>query len=199
MTNEFQEDDDSLAMHPITEMMRSAGADSELANRLYMMLRKRLLRKTDAKRKQLGAGDSLEGDFIPYRVFLKLLEQDPESWNDRTHILNCAAQSIGWRISNHQKRKRSIKRGGQARITFLSGSDVRDPHGQDLQAKIVAEETIARLTDADPEIALILDMKYRSRLQHLEIARALGMTVDQVDYRVAKSLRWAEREISSDQ
>lgn len=188
----------SLRDEPVTDMMRVAGADFELANRLYVMLRKYFLETCDNVRGRLGVHDSQEGDYVPYLVFLNLLKREPKQWNDRKHIFACAAKGMEWYILNSKRRKCTVKRGGRVKTRSLSGSDIRDPNSPNIPAALEAKETLHRLFEKSPAHMLILRMRYEARKSNEEIAEILGISKNQVEYRLKKALRWVQQEASHD-
>ena len=118
-------------------------------------------------------------------------------WNDRVHFFAVAARIMRRVLVDHAKARRRAKRGsGAIRVTLrLAEQTLTTDRGADLEA---LEDALQDLTDANPRLAKIVQLRFFGGLSVKETARALKRSERSIarDWRLAKA--WLVRELTGE-
>lgn len=153
--------------------------------------------RTLARRQLRGqrAGHTLNTTALVHEAYLKLVNQQEATWQNRAHFLSVAAIAMRQILINYAHRRRAQKRGGgQAMATFeesLMG-------GQATRAEelIALDEALDRLNAINERQSQVVTFRFFGGLTHEEIAEVLGVSKPTVrrDWRIAKA--WLTRELA---
>jgi RNA polymerase sigma factor (TIGR02999 family) len=146
--------------------------------------------------RQERPGHTLQPTALVNEVYLKLIDQDQVTWQNRAHFFGVAAQMMRHLLIDYAKAKGAVKRGGGAARTVLDENiaSVNAPAG-DLLA---VDEALTRLATLDPQQARIVELRVFGGLTVEETAEVLGISAPTVkrDWRTAKT--WLYREVTGD-
>src|SRR5215471_12797067 len=78
-------------------------------------------------------GHTLEPTALVHEAYLRLIDQNRVSWQNRAQFFGVAAQIIRRLLVDHARSRQRIKRGGEGlRVTWTENINVPDPAGLDL-------------------------------------------------------------------
>jgi RNA polymerase sigma factor (TIGR02999 family) len=135
---------------------------------------------------------TLQATALVNEVYLKLLEQNRVSWQNRAQFFGVTAQLMRRILVDHARSRKAAKRGGELRPVTLRNLAAPGPEDQvDLLALNDALETLGSL-DADQ--ARIVEMRYFAGLTIEETAEVSGLSPATVKrkWAAAKAWLWAE-------
>lgn len=167
--------------------------DSQALDRLIPIVHAELHRI--ARRCMAGEriGHSLQATALVNEAYLRLLDVQHVSWQNRAHFLAMAARLMRRILVDAARSKRNQKRGGGGiRVTFDEGLAVANQDGHDLVAIDDALEALARV---DERKSRVIELRFFGGLSLDETAIALKVSPDTVtrDWRLAKA--WLLREL----
>lgn len=112
---------------------------------------------------------------------------------DRSHFLALAATAMRQILVDHARRRRAAKRGGGDRPRPLLGDEAVERVARDDLPEI--DEALARLTELDPRMGRVVELRFFGGLTVPEVARILDVSVTTVetDWRMARA--WLAREL----
>jgi RNA polymerase sigma factor (TIGR02999 family) len=163
-------------------------AESRLFGFVYHELRRL------AGRYMLGerSDHSLQPTALVHEVYLRLIDQNRVTWENRAHFFAIAAQLMRRVLIDHARARNAEKRPKPGLKVPLSDL----PIGIENQTTelLALNEALDRLEALDPRQARIVEMRFIAGLSEDEIAQALGISVRTVkrDWRVARAWLFGE-------
>src|SRR5437870_7567995 len=92
-------------------------------------------------------GHSLQATGLVNEAYIRLLDVQHVSWQNRAHFLAMAARLMRRILVDAARSKRNQKRGGGLRVTFDEGLPLANEGGHDLVAINDALEALARMDE----------------------------------------------------
>jgi RNA polymerase sigma-70 factor (ECF subfamily) len=138
-------------------------------------------------------GHSLQATALVNEAYVRLLDVQHVSWQNRAHFLAMAARLMRRILVDAARSKRNQKRGGEGiRVTFDERLALANEDGPDLVAINDALDALARL---DERKSRVIELRFFGGLSVDETAIALKVSPDTVtrDWRIAKT--WLLREL----
>ncbi|HLK66344.1 MAG TPA: sigma-70 family RNA polymerase sigma factor [Bryobacteraceae bacterium] len=138
---------------------------------------------------------TLQATALVHEAYLRLQEQPEGSWESRSHFFAVAASTIRHILVDHGRRRKSVKRWGEAqRIDLDEGVNATTGN---LEMYIALDQALARLEKQDKRQARIVELRYFAGITIEEIAAIMGISVRTVkrDWEVARL--WLHAELSS--
>ncbi|GIV61777.1 MAG: DNA-directed RNA polymerase sigma-70 factor [Rhodothermaceae bacterium] len=179
----------------LAEMSRGGG---DVAGALMPLVYDELHRLARRQLRGGRAGATLNTTALAHEAYLKLVNQQEATWENRTHFLSVAAMAMRQIVINYVHRQRAQKRGGgEVVATFdealMGGRETR------AETLIALDEALERLAAVSPRQSQVVTYRFFGGLTHEEIAGALGVSVPTVrrDWRIAKA--WLLRELSEEE
>lgn len=132
---------------------------------------------------------------LVHEAYLKLIDQQRVSWQNRAHFFAIAAQAMRRILINYAKSRSAEKRGGgQPLATFDERSVMHEARAEEL---IALDEALAELTKLNERQSKVVEYQFFGGLTHEEIAAVLAVSVPTVrrDWRLARA--WLSRELVS--
>ncbi len=112
----------------------------------------------------------LEPHALVHEAYLRMLELERITWQDRSHFLAAAAGTMRRVLIDSARRRGSHKRDGGLRIT-LTGLSLRgNTQTTDMQS---LHEALGRLAEVHPEHARLVELRYFGGLSLEELADVL--------------------------
>jgi RNA polymerase sigma factor (TIGR02999 family) len=133
-------------------------------------------------------GHSLQATALVNEAYIRLLDVQRVSWQNRAHFLAMAARLMRRVLVDAARSKRNQKRGGAAiRVTFDEGLAVANEDGHDLVAIHDALDALARV---DERKSRVIELRFFGGLSVEETAVVLKVSPDTVtrDWRLAKTM-----------
>jgi RNA polymerase sigma factor (TIGR02999 family) len=137
---------------------------------------------------------TLQATALVHEAYLRLIEQDKQTWQNRAHFFGLAAEMMRRILVNHAVKRNADKRfGNQTRleldemIEFTQGKDVN---------LILLDEAMTKLAEFDPKQSKIVELKFFGGLTNEEIAEVLGVSDSTIkrEWRIAKA--WLHDELN---
>lgn len=182
----------------VTALLAALGESSEEAMGALLPLvydELRMLAKRQLRGQQ--SNHTLNTTALVHEAYLKLVNQEAASWQDRAHFLSVAAIAMRQILINYAHKRRAQKRGGgQALATFnealMGGESTR------ADELIALDEALERLKAMNERQSEVVTFRFFGGLTHEEIAKVLEVSVPTVrrDWRIAKA--WLVRELSQE-
>ncbi|MFT7579633.1 MAG: RNA polymerase sigma-70 factor (ECF subfamily) [Myxococcota bacterium] len=157
------------------------------------------LRRTADRYVNKGGGHnhSLQATRLVYEVFMRLVGSNAETPTNRVHFMAVAATAMRQILTDHVRRRRAAKRGGDFYRVTLSGlSAGRAGTGLDI---IAVHDALARLDTIDPHQARVVELRIFAGLSNPEIAEVLGIGLRTVEKEWRRVKAWLASELSGDQ
>ncbi len=136
---------------------------------------------------QQPANDSLQPTALLHEAYLKLVKDRDATPDDRTHFFNVAALAMRQVITDHARKRRSAKRGGEwSRVdlgTIRAGSSVIDVD------VLALDDALIRLAELNERQSRIVEMRFLGGLTVKETAKVLGVSsrTVELDWRMARA------------
>jgi RNA polymerase sigma factor (TIGR02999 family) len=178
----------------VTRLLKAwSGGDQvaleELAPKVYLELRRMAARYMRNER----AGNSLQATALVHEVFLRLVEVDSVSWQDRAHFFAVSANMMRRILVDGARAKGMVKRGRAA--LHLNLDDVPELASRSRDREIVAiDEALDDLAQIDLRKAKVIELRFFGGLSVEETAEVLKVSPQTVmrDWKMARAWLMAE-------
>ena len=174
----------------LTELRQgSPGARDELVHLIYVELKK----LASSKLRALPAHHTLQPTALVNEAYLKLMQGDGESWENRTHFFAAAAAAMRSILVDHARRRMAQKRGGEWKRVSLN----EDIDGtEELSTQVLeVHEALEGLQKAHPRKSRIVELLFFGGLSVAETARIVGISDRMVKKHWRFARAWLAREI----
>jgi RNA polymerase sigma factor (TIGR02999 family) len=179
----------------VTDLIKqSRGGSHEALDQLTPILYAELRRIAGRYLRHERPGQTLQATALVNEAYLRLLKDANLLFENRSHFLAIAAQSMRQILIERARARGASKRGGsRARVTLADGVAVDAPQSLDVLA---LEEALQRLSALDGQQARIVELRFFGGLTVEETAAALGISPATVkrDWSVARA--WLYRELT---
>ena len=185
--------DDPTVTRLLQELRQgNPGADGQLLQRLYGELYAQAQRVMAGER----PGHTLQPTALLNEAFLRLVDHRQQSWESRTHFLRVASRAMRNVLIDHARARGAGKRGGDWRKVTLADDIL--PQGRDADELLALDDSLSRLSERDPQLAEIVELRFFGGLQDAEIAAALDVSRRTVQrgWRMARA--WLLRDMQRD-
>ena len=147
-----------------------AKATDELLPLVYEELRLLAAQKLSHE----APGQTLQATALVHEAYLRLVGDEPQSWENRGHFFAAAAEAMRRILVENARRKKRLKRSDPREDTDLADAEVAlDRQVDDLLA---LDEGLARLAREDPVKAQLVQLRYFGGLTEEQAAQALGIS-----------------------
>jgi RNA polymerase sigma-70 factor (ECF subfamily) len=180
--------EDPLRLPP-SPLMPDPGRD--IASSLYQELHRLAAGKMRFERKN----HTLQPTALVNEAYLRLVDCSDSMWQDRSRVLELAANVMRHILVDHARAHNAGKRGdGQLQVTFVE--DMAGGRESSTADVLAVDEALTRLAKFDPRQAKILEMHFFGGLTFEEIAQQLDVSIRTVkrDWTMARA--WLRRELS---
>jgi len=180
----------------ITQLLQKCSEGEELAIEQLMPLVYDELHKMAKKFMSNHRSDqTLQTTALIHEAYLKLVGTEKQSWTNRAHFFNLAAQSMRHILIDYLRQRQAPKNGGNLhKIQLDEAFEVSDERALGL---VELDEALTRLAEFDARKSRVVELKYFGGLDNEEIAEVLKITTKTVtrDWQFARS--WLLRELSN--
>jgi len=147
------------------------GALDSLMPLVYRALRDIAARYLRSER----SGHTLQPTALVHEAWLRLVKQDPSSFENRKQFLALAAHVMRQILVDHARGVRAGKRGGGAVKTTLSGA--LDYSAERADELLALDEALDRLARVSPRKSQVIELRYFGGLNVEEMADFLGVSI----------------------
>ena len=141
------------------------------------------------------ADHTLNATALVHEAYLKLVDQDEVSWQNRAHFLAIASQAMRRILIDYARSRMADKRGGgQAVVTFTDEMAGRQAKVEDL---VALDQALGRLEKMDPRQCQVVIYHFFGGLTHKEIAELLKVSevTVQREWRYARA--WLSKQLGA--
>jgi len=165
------------------------GAYREVSAILYSELRRQAAHVVRRRR----PGTSMQATALVHETFMRLADAHRVDWQDRTHFLAVAAQTMRRVIVDMARAQNAVKRGERPPMVELD-SNIAARSGEPLDL-IALDQALDGLAAIDPRKVRVVELRYFAGLSVEETAQVLDVSLDTVarDWRMART--WLAREL----
>jgi RNA polymerase sigma factor (TIGR02999 family) len=185
---------DEETSHTVTRLLGAARrGDPGSYDQLLPLLQAELHHIAERHMRRERADHTLQPTALVHEAVLRLLGGAPVAFTDRTHFLRAASQAMRRVLVDHARARNAAKRGGPLRITLDESLAAPDDRVVDL---LVLDDALTRLAAAEPRWAQVVELRFFTGLEVVEVAEVLGTSTATVkrDWRFAKA--WLARELA---
>jgi RNA polymerase sigma factor (TIGR02999 family) len=137
---------------------------------------------------------TLEATALVHEAWVRLIDVNRVQWQNRTHFLAVAAQTMRRILVEFARHRHRQKRGGDlVRVTITDAGDFAQEKGADL---VALNDALSTLGAFDPRMSQVVELRFFGGLSVKETADVLNVSPETVmrDWKTAKV--WLLRELS---
>ena len=141
------------------------------------------------------AGHSLQATALVHEVYLRLVNVDRMTFENRAHFMAVAARLMRQILVDHARRKVAGKRGGRATVVSPDQASPAVNAVSPTNVDVLAlDEALGELASFDAQQCRIVEMRFFARLTIDETKTAFGISAATVerDWAVAKAWLYAQ-------
>lgn len=157
-------------------MLKAASqGDRAAGDRVVAALYDDLRRQARRHLRQSGGMTLLDTTALVHEVWLRLADLQGHDYPDRRHFLAYAARAMRSVVVDLVRARQADRRGGgQQMLTLNTAVAELTPQADDDVLKV--HEALDELSQAEPRLGQVVEMRYFGGLAEREIAEALGVT-----------------------
>ncbi len=143
-----------------------------------------------------GPAHTLQPTALVHEAFLKLVGPSEVEWQSRAHFFAVAAKAMRQILTDHARRRRAQKRGGEHDRITLSG--LSTPVASSAFELVAFEEAIDRLSKLDERQGRIVELRFLGGLTVEEVGEVMELSVSTVEREWRMARAWLRRELSEE-
>lgn len=168
--------------------------DASAAERLLPLVYDQLRAVAGSYFRRQSADHTLQPTALVHEAFVRLIDQADAAWTDRAHFFAVAATAMRQILTDHARRRRSLKRGGdRARLTLDAAVEPVTHREIDL---IALDEALTRLAALDERKHRVVELRYFGGLTVEEVARVINVSKTTVENEWRAARAWLNVELS---
>ena len=182
------------AMTDVTRILNAIEqGDPKAADELLPLVYEELRLLAAQKLSHESPGQTLQATALVHEAYIRLVERDDQSWDNRRHFFTAAAEAMRRILIENARRKKSVKRGGDRQKIELSEANLalESPSG-DLLA---LNEALNRLSAEEPPVADLVKLRYFAGLTIDQVAEIQGISRRTAIDHWAYARSWLAREL----
>jgi RNA polymerase sigma factor (TIGR02999 family) len=162
------------SMSDVTMMLQAIGrGESHASDELLPLVYDELRRLAAARMAQESAGHTLQPTALVHEAWLRLVGNQPQSWENRAHFFGAAAEAMRRILIERARRKSRLKRGSGQALLDIADLDLAGTLPDD--KILLVDEALEQLKLEDPEKARIVMLKFFAGLTNEQAAEALNV------------------------
>jgi len=186
-----------LAMdtNELTQLLNDVGAGHrEALDRLLPLVYDGLGRMARAQLRRERDGHTLNTSALVHEAYLKLVDQQKVSWENRNHFFAVAATAMRRILVTYARARKRQKRGGGAAVIDLNDAP-EIAAGEQSEEMLALDEALTRLASENERAARVVECRFFAGLSIEETAAALDIAPTTVkrDWTLARA--WLQREM----
>ena len=173
-----------------------SGGDQEalgdLTSKVYLELRQMAAKY----RRKERSGDSMQATALVHEVFLRLVDVNDVSWQDRAHFFAVSANMMRRILVDRARAKNMAKRGGGAvLVNFDDAMEISS--GSKDREMVAIDDALNELAEVDPRKARVIELRFFGGLSVEETAEVLKISPQSVmrDWKMARA--WLLAQLTS--
>ena len=186
--------DDLPPKEEVTQLLIAYGrGDRRALDRLLPMVYSELHGIAARQMRHERADHTLNATALVHEVYLKLMDQNQVSWQNRAHFYAIAARAMRQVLISYARKHNAEKRGGGAPNTLLDGKEIA--LGERADELIALDEALTHLAGFDERLAQVVEYRFFGGLTIEETAAVLDVSTMTVKRDWNKAKAWLYREL----
>jgi RNA polymerase sigma factor (TIGR02999 family) len=137
---------------------------------------------------------TLQATALVHEAFVRLIDQKQIRWRNTLHFTALAAKMMRRILIDHARSRRFAKRGsGAPKVSLDDAPPIAADAAPDL---LEVDEALERLSEADPQLARIVELRFFGGMKNEEIAELLEISVPTVTRRWRMAKAWLYRHLT---
>jgi RNA polymerase sigma-70 factor, ECF subfamily len=185
----------STSPREITQWLQDwRNGDQAALERLLPVVYQELHKLAHAYLNRERSAHTLQPTALIHEAYLRLLGQNVEQWQNRTHFYGVAAHLMRQILVEHARQRSADKRGGG--VVKLALDEALDYAPEQAAELVALDDALTGLAKFDERKCRVIELRYFGGLSVEETAEVLGISVPTVvrDQRMAHA--WLHRELS---
>ena len=179
------------ATQMLTELCRG---DASAAERLLPLVYFELRALAGSYFRHQRPDHTLQPTALVHEAFVRLIDQTDVKWKDKTHFFAVAATATRQILTDHARRSRAAKRGGDwEQVTLDDAVKPLDEKRIDL---IALDDAMTRLSEFDRRKHRIVELRFFGSLSVEEVARFIDVSKTTVESEWRAARAWLNYELS---
>ena len=183
----------------VTQILQEVSAgDHSKVDRLFRLLYDDFRKLAHVYLGRRGSPPEVQPTEIVHEVYLRLINQNAVSWQDRSHFFAVGARAMRQILVDEARKRMARKRGGQAQSLSMGAVAKNLKVSLDSDVDVLAvEEAVEKLARTNSQRADFVVLRFFGGLTVDEAAEAIGVSrrTAMRQWKVAKS--WLRRELSA--
>ncbi|MGH9351583.1 MAG: sigma-70 family RNA polymerase sigma factor [Terriglobia bacterium] len=183
-----------IPAHEVTQLLQAwSEGDERALDKLMPLVYNELHRLAQRYMAGERAGHTLQTTALVNEAYLRLVDVQQVSWQNRAHFLGVSAQLMRRILVDFARARHSLKRGGEAPPVALDEALVVSPErGTDL---VALDDALNALAAIDLRRSRVVELRFFGGLSVKETAEVLKVSAETVmhDWKLAKV--WLLREL----
>ena len=172
-----------------------AGGRELAGERLLPLVYDELRKLARHRLSDLPPGRTLQATALVHEAWLKLVGDADPGWNHRGHFFGAAARAMRDILVDHERRRRSLKRGGD-RLRIEVSHELAADDGAPPEDLLELDAALCRLEQDRPRHHQVVMLRHFAGLTVPETAEALGISPATVDRDWAFARAWLHRTLA---
>jgi len=178
--------------HEVTRLLREWAKGSESAlETLTPLVYAELRRLAESYLRRERPGHTLQPTAVVHEAYLRLVEQTPPSWENRSHFYGIAARLMRQILVDYARRRRAGKRAGLT----VPLEEVVGLHQERRGDFLALDAALSALEAVDPRKCRAIELHYVGGLSMEEIGEALDVSSITVRRDLKAAEAWLHREM----
>ncbi|MCA9030289.1 MAG: sigma-70 family RNA polymerase sigma factor [Planctomycetaceae bacterium] len=182
-------------MQDVTQILKKIEAgDPTAAEQLLPLVYEELRKLAGARMSQENPGQTLQATALVHEAYLRLVKvDDGQKFDSRGHFFSAAAEAMRRILVENARRRKRLKRGGEHQRVELD--DIPIAAAEIHEDLIALDEALSRLSEADPQGAQLVQLRYFAGLTIPDAAELMNISPRTADRIWAFARAWLHREI----
>lgn len=179
----------------VTQLLRAWGdGDENALEKLTPLVAAELSRLARSYLRRERVGHTLQPTALINEVYLRLIDWQNATWEDRSHFFRVAARLMRQVLIDHARRANYRKRGGGVTHVSLDEAGILMPDRSD--ELLAIDEALARLAAFDLRKSDIVELRFFGGLSVDETAEILKISPSTVKREWSLARAWLYRELT---
>ncbi len=168
--------------------------DTQATDRLLPLVYEELRLLAAQRLSHEPPGQTLQATALVHEAYLRLVGDEPRSWENRGHFFAAAAEAMRRILVERARARLRLKRGGNLQRVAMEGDDL--PKGEPPETLLALDEALARFAEEDPVKAELVKLRYFAGLTIPQTAEALGISKATAERYWSYARAWLFHEIN---
>ncbi len=148
--------------------------DGQAAEELLPLVYEELRRLARHKMAHQPPQQTLQATALVHEAYLRLMGDQPASWNSRGHFFSAAAEAMRRILIERARRKSARKHGGGLERVDLECADLAIH--TEAEVLLLLDEALEEFRERDPTAAELINLRFFAGLPNQEAAEVLGLS-----------------------